>query len=356
MKKVKIYGAGSIGNHLANAARTLGMDVVICDVSKEALERTRTDLYPGRYGQWDDAIELCTNDAAPRGGFDLICIGTPPEHHLPLALDALEEHPAALQIEKPLCQPFAPELETLEKTAAEKQIPVFVGYDHVIGKSALRAETLLKDGAIGEVITFDAEFREHWAGIFKAHHWLAGPADSYLGYWKKGGGASGEHSHALNLWQHFAHVLGAGSVRRVFARLDMVSDGPAEYDRICFMDIQTETGLTGRVVQDVVTLPSKKNALFVGTKGKLEWIANYNSKGDALLLHRPDQDVVIEEIPKTRPDDFIQELTHISSCLDTGADSAISLQRGADTLRVLHAAHESHRTGCVRDVAPSQGG
>lgn len=345
MKKVKIYGAGSIGNHLANAARTLGMDVVICDVSEEALERTRTDLYPGRYGKWDEAIQLFTNDAAPRGGFDLICIGTPPEYHLSLALDALEENPKALQIEKPLCEPFAPQLSALQKLAEEKNIPVFIGYDHVIGKSALRAEELLNEGVIGNVITFDAEFREHWAGIFKAHHWLAGPQDSYLGYWEKGGGASGEHSHALNIWQHFSHVLGQGCVKEVFAKLDIVRDGIAEYDRVCSMELKTETGFNGRVIQDVVTLPSSKRILFIGTEGKLEWVANYNSKGDAVLLHRPGKETVVEEIPKTRPDDFIQELNHIFQCLETGADSAISLQRGVDTMRALHAAHESNKTG-----------
>ncbi len=345
MKKVKIYGAGSIGNHLANAARVCGMDVVICDVSEEALERTRTDLYPGRYGQWDEAIQLCTNDEAPRGGFDLICIGTPPEYHLPLALDALDEKPKAIQVEKPVCQPFAPELATLTQRLEQSDTVGFVGYDHVIGKAAQRAEEILKDGAIGEVITFDAEFREHWAGIFQAHHWLAGPSDSYLGYWKKGGGASGEHSHALNIWQHFAHVLGQGRVSNVFAKLDIVKDGAAEYDRICSMEVQTGTGFNGRVIQDVVTLPSKKQILFIGTKGKLEWIANYSSVGDALLLHRPGQDVVVEEIPKTRPEDFIQEMNHISACLETGAESPISLQRGIDTMQVLHAAHESNKTG-----------
>lgn len=350
MKKVKIYGAGSIGNHLANAARTLGMDVVLCDVSSEALERTRTDLYPGRYGAWDEAIQLCLNNEAPKGGFDLICIGTPPEYHLPLALDALSESPAAIQIEKPLCEPFSPLLDTFAKQSTQSGIPVFTGYDHVIGKSAARAEERLREGAIGEVITFDAEFREHWAGIFKAHHWLSGPQDSYLGYWKRGGGASGEHSHALNIWQHFSHVLGQGRVAEVFAKLDLVTDGAAEYDRVCAMELKTETGFNGRVIQDVVTLPSSKRLLFIGTEGKLEWVANYNAKGDALLLHRPGKETQIEEIAKTRPDDFIQELRHIQACLDEGTPSPICLERGVDTMLALHAAHESHRSGRVESV------
>ena len=49
--KIKIYGAGSIGNHLANASRTLGYSVDICDIDPAALERTKTQIYPSRYGQ-----------------------------------------------------------------------------------------------------------------------------------------------------------------------------------------------------------------------------------------------------------------------------------------------------------------
>ena len=39
--KVKIYGAGSIGNHLAQASRRMGWDVDMCDTDPKALERTK---------------------------------------------------------------------------------------------------------------------------------------------------------------------------------------------------------------------------------------------------------------------------------------------------------------------------
>ena len=43
---VKIFGAGSIGNHLAHASRKIGWDVSICDLDPEALKRTRNEIYP----------------------------------------------------------------------------------------------------------------------------------------------------------------------------------------------------------------------------------------------------------------------------------------------------------------------
>ena len=76
--KVKVLGAGSIGNHLSNASRALGWSVDLCDIDPEALERARTQIYPSRYGKWDDSIRLFESAQAPRGGYDLIFIGTPP--------------------------------------------------------------------------------------------------------------------------------------------------------------------------------------------------------------------------------------------------------------------------------------
>ena len=51
--KVKIIGAGSIGNHLAQACRRVGWDVAVVDRDPEALQRMKHILYPSRYGRWD---------------------------------------------------------------------------------------------------------------------------------------------------------------------------------------------------------------------------------------------------------------------------------------------------------------
>ncbi len=99
MPKVKIFGAGSIGNHLSNAARALGWAVDLCDVDEAALERTKTQIYPSRYGKWDDEIRLFKNAEAPKEGYDMIFVGTPPDSHIPLAREAIEEKPRAVLVE-----------------------------------------------------------------------------------------------------------------------------------------------------------------------------------------------------------------------------------------------------------------
>ena len=338
--RIKIIGAGSIGNHMAHAARRMAWAVTLCDRDPAALERTRTEIYPSRYGAWDEAIETCGPGSDPKGGFDLIVIGTPPDSHIEAALGALEERPRAILVEKPFCAPDLEGAQSLYERTIEADVAAFTGYDHVVARSTQEvAEIVERD--LGDILLLDVAFREHWAGIFKAHPWLDGPADTYLGFWERGGGASGEHSHALNLWQHFAHVAGAGRVVEVSASLDYVRAKGLDYDRACFLNLRTEKGLLGRVVQDVITTPPLKWARIQGSKMAVEWHCNAGPEEDTVTVFGATAET--RRFPKTRPDDFIQELSHIETVLARGGPSPISIERGLDTMLVVAAAHLSAR-------------
>jgi len=339
--RIKVLGAGSIGNHLSHAARRLGWSVDLIDIDPAALKRTRDEIYPSRYGHWDDTIGLFTSQTAPKGGYDMIFVGTPPDSHMPLALDALEEGTRALLIEKPVCTPDLDGADELVAKAKAKGCALFVGYDHVVGAAAQRFCVLIDEGRAGEPQTLDVEFREHWGGIFAAHPWLDGPSDTYLGFWRRGGGSAGEHSHAFNLWQHFARQLGEGRVHRVTADLDYVKANGADYDRLCLANLETEGGLKGRVVQDVVTRPVRKWARLQGSEGFIEWVCGYESGKDAVRHAGGDGEVVVETFSKTRPDDFVIELGHIATAMDDPGKSPLVIDRGLDTMMVVAASHHS---------------
>ena len=356
MYRVKIYGAGSVGNHLAHAARSMGWEVTVCDISDEALTRMKDEIYPTRYGKWDPEIQLFNNYDAEQGSFDMIFIGSPPDHHLDLALEVLGEGPGLVLVEKPFCSPNLLKADDIYRVAKDSSVQMFVGYNHVVGIAMRKVEELIAEGAIGDANTIDVEFREHWAGIFAAHPWLKGPEDTYLGYWEKGGGASGEHSHAINLWQHLAHRVGAGRVVEVSGMLNYVTEGKAQYDDLCFLNLRTENGLMGRVVQDVVTLPPRKRALIEGRKGSIEWVCNYEAEVDAVILRKPDGTEQIYRIEKTRSDDFLEELKVLRDQMsDPVLDSGIQLDRGLDTMLVIAAAHRSAQEKRCMRVDYSQG-
>jgi len=352
MARVKIVGAGSIGNHLGHAFRERGHEVVLCDRDPEALRRTREEIYPARYGAWDPAIELADAGAVAAAPFDVVVVGTPPDTHMPIALAQLAAAPPrVLFLEKPLSTPDLAGCAELQERAADAGTFAGVGFNHTLTENTLRATAWLREHPIGDVLTLRAMTREHWGGIFGAHPWLAGPADSYLGFTARGGGAIGEHCHAINIWQHFAHALGQGRIREVSAMLDWVEEDGARYDRIAQLHVRSESGLVGTIVQDVVTQPAVKWLRVQGSEGWLEWEVNADPGHDA--VRTPDGETLI---PKTRPDDFRGEVRHVEALLAGDVkDSPVSLERGLETMLVVAAAIRSSREGRLIAIDYSRG-
>ena len=349
MTKVKIVGAGSIGNHLAHGARRLGWDVAVCDVDPAALERTRHEIFPSRYGSWDDAIRLASPAELVGERFDVVILGTPPDTHLALALAEIDRAPPRLMlIEKPLSPPELDPCAELVAAAARKEVRVLVGYNHRLTRHTALAAEWLKDAPLGEITTLRAMTREHWGGIFAAHPWLTGPADSYLGFTSRGGGALGEHSHAINIWQYFAELAGCGRIAEVSCMLDEVRQDGAAYDRIAQLSVRTDRGLVGTIVQDVITRPAQKWLRLEGSAGYLEWQVSVDADHDLVRLVEHQGRVREERVARTRPDDFRGELEHMDGLLsEPKSPSPIDLEAGLETMRVIVAALRSAREGRV---------
>ena len=347
MIRAKILGAGSIGNHLAHGARERGWEVTMCDTDPAALKRTRDDIYPARYGQFDEAIRLCAPEDVVNEVFDVVIIGTPPDSHVPLALaEMATQPPRVILIEKPLCEPELEPCRRLAAAAAEAGVRVLVGYNHRLTEHTRLAAEWLAEHSIGEITTLRAMTREHWGGIFGAHPWLAGPADTYLGFTSRGGGALAEHSHAINIWQYFAELAGLGRISEVMAMLDEVEAQGAAYDRVAQLSVRTDKGFVGTIVQDVVTQPAQKWLRLEGSEGYLEWQVSIDANHDLVRLVRHGAEPLEKRVAKTRPDDFRGEIAHIEEAVnDPSLPSPLDLDTGIDTMKVIVAALESSRQG-----------
>jgi predicted dehydrogenase len=356
---VRVYGAGSIGNHLTHACRTKGWDVTVIDTDPAALERMKGSIYPSRYGGWDTSIQLTTPNAVPNSRADVVILGTPPDSHMALALGILERNaPKVMLVEKPLCTPDISQSDCLAELAARAGTLVLTGYNHTTVPVSVAAVEQIKADVVGRPLTLIAEFREHWGGIFSAHPWLSGPSDTYLGFWRRGGGASGEHSHAMNIFQFFAHALGAGRVTEVTALLDYVEENGSAYDRLCQLHVRTESGLAGSIVQDVITEPAQKRVRIQGDAGFIEWYVNFKKTQDRIIYGRRNGTPHHQEFDKTRPDDFRYEIDHIERLLsgvDRPEDSPIHLDRGLETMLLIAAAHRSAATRQPVRIDYSQG-
>src|SRR4249920_1064903 len=153
MYRVKIIGAGSIGNHLAHAARSKGWAVTLTDMDQTALQRTRDNIYPSRYGKWDEEIVLKDSAAAMAEPAHIVFIGTPPDTHIKLANVVLDStRPRALMIEKPLCGPDLQGCQPLWERARRDGVFIGVGYNHVLGRNTVLAEQALAQG-VGTIST-----------------------------------------------------------------------------------------------------------------------------------------------------------------------------------------------------------
>lgn len=337
--KIQIFGAGSIGNHLSNAARQLNHDVQVVDINEEALIRMKEQIYPLRYGEWDRQIDQVTYEQAiiSKEYFDYIFIGTPPSSHIELASLALIKQPKALLIEKPLSTPLT-DLEVFFDLVAKSKTRVYVGYDHSIAPSVNKMLDLAEN-EIGEILSIDVNFRESWTGILNAHPWLSGPEESYLGNISQGGGALCEHSHALHLWKTISNHLNLGKISVTNVDMKIEQNLKLNYDSMSHIHLKTDKNIFGRVVQDVVGIPVQKNALIQGSKGYIEWHCSVPEKGDVIKLNLDKEEPKQFLFSKNRPDDFINEILHIEKDVSDNlaeTKSRISYEEGYKTMNLIN--------------------
>ena len=169
-KCVLIFGAGSIGNHMANACSKLNYDIYITDISSVALQRMKNEIYPRRYKKWNKKIKIVkfSNWQKLKKKFDLIIVGTPPNTHLNLLKKCLKIIDSnKILIEKPLCS-FPENLDLFKKL---KNDYIFCGYNHSVSPSInyLFEQLNVKKEKIKFI---DVQWREGWNGILGAHYWL----------------------------------------------------------------------------------------------------------------------------------------------------------------------------------------
>jgi predicted dehydrogenase len=136
-----------------------------------------------------------------------------------------------------------------------------------------------------------------------------------------------------------------GRITEVSAMMDIVKTENVKYDRVCQLNVRSEKGLVGTIVQDVITEPARKVLRVQGTEGFMEWHVNYDNNNDAVICREKDGETHKELIPKSRPVDFIGEIDHIQDVLEGNVkESPISLEKGLDTMMVISAAYRSYDT------------
>lgn len=342
MTTVKVIGAGSIGNHLAHGCRSKGWEVTIVDLSPEALERTQKTIYPERYGAWDPDITLASPTDVAGEAFDIVIVGTPPATHLAIASAEIENTPPRLLlIEKPLSHPDKAAIQQFIALAEQSSTRVLVGYNQRHKPNTHKFLEVASSSSLGTLMGLRSHMLESWDGILKAHFWMGSEKDSYLAFSDQGGGALLEHSHALNLFLYFAKELRQGSVTSVDASMEWVDHDSGRYDRDTSMTLTLESGLIGEVRQDLHTWPAQKSAVATFENGRVTW--SMGDSSDKVTLESPaGEELESWDFPKTRPDDFLGEISHLEHLLNNPNDpSSLDLEHGVAVMEIALAAMAS---------------
>jgi predicted dehydrogenase len=337
--KVKIYGAGSIGNHYAYACRKKNWDVTIFDKDVKALERTKKKIYVSRYGRWDSKIKLLDKDN--NNYYDIIIIGTPPDSHLSIALNAIKFKPKVIHIEKPFCTPDLKGLKQLINKSRQSKTKIVVGYNHLHTKCVDYVRSFLKNKEkLGKIKSLYAYNKESWSGIFAAHPWLKGPQDSYLGNYKSGGGATNEHSHALNLLLYFIDFLNLGKIKKIQCYMNFIKNSSVNYDSYCNINFKTSKNCLANIIQDVTSESYEKLLIIQGTKGYVKIISNYNKSNDAVEIFQKNKKIIL--FKKKRPDDFKGHASHLEQiAMGKIKKSPVSFQSAIKNSIILSACYKS---------------
>lgn len=323
MIEVAILGAGSIGNHLSFSCRKIGWNVSVFDVSLNALERMKSEIFPQRYGVWDSSINLLTLEdfgKFSKGNFDVCLVGTPPDTHLELLRMLANASPSVIMVEKPVVPPSINEiLGTSELIRSHSKIEFLVGYNHRVSLVIRELVRTWKSLGFKTISRLDVNWLESWDGIMKAHPWLATPKDSYLGYTSRGGGAIFEHSHGIDLWLWLSRVFGLGESEIVEASGKLVGDSKGEsyYDENVQILVKNNSSLVGSIRQDVSTSPADKSILVEDDTYEYRCQFHVEGTSDIFTVTEKQSRRVIKKVKveKTRSVDFDEEIYEIQNVL-----------------------------------------
>jgi predicted dehydrogenase len=342
MKKVLIFGSGSIGNHLANACRKIKFSVFVTDISPIALLRMKNEIYPTRYSKWDNKIQLVdyTEVFKLKKKFDLILIGTPPATHCSLMKKILDNLTfEKLMIEKPFTTYNNRFNEKKLKLLTKKKI--FVGYNHSISKAFLYYRNLIKKIKKKDIKIIYVNWREGWKGILNAHFWNKDEFSSYLGNFSQGGGCIHEHSHGIHLIICLSEILNFTIPNKMvkFKFFDNKNKNKnIYYDNYINVNWKNKD-FSISYVSDLISEPANKSICIYTKRTKFELIFNYKKNYDLIKSMNLKSNLTkLKYFKKRRSTDFISEIKHIinTNSKQKYKNSFINFEKAMETQKLIN--------------------
>jgi len=332
--RILMAGLGSAGQrHVRNLRTMFGDNVDIHAYRVRGLSRvlgTDGSIVPGTVEEAYRITPCVSLRDALAMRPDAVFVTNPTDAHLPIAIAAAQAG-CHLFIEKPVSHTLEG-LEELRRAVARSGVVCAVGYQLRLHPVFLALQRLLREGAVGRVLSAHLDFGEFlpawhpwedYRQMFHAHH-------------ERGGGVVREQSHDID----YALAL-FGPARQVSAVGGR--SGALEIDAEDWADLllacgTPESPVPVHIHQDMLRQPQTRTCTVIGTTGRID--ADFVA--GQVTVTRPSGAVEAPHVaPLERNALFIEELRLFFRAIAGRGTPLVSLDEGIATLRVAMAALDS---------------
>jgi predicted dehydrogenase len=345
--KVLFVGLGGIGQrHVRNLRALLQERVEIHAFRSRRLTQTVTDqLEIEPHVNLEDKYHIHVHrdlDEALAVRPSVVFVCNPSSLHVGVALRAAAAG-CHLFVEKPLSHNLD-RVDELVRMVRENRRVGLVAYQLRFHPAVLRLRAVLQEGLIGRVLSARVDVGEYLPGWHRYEDYR----QMYASRAELGGGVILSQIHELDYLYWFF-----GLPRRVFTIGGHYSSLDIDVEDVASSVMEfTHAGrpVAVQVHQDYVQRPPSRGVMILGDAGKV--VVDLRA---ASLVRYDEAGTVAEQHDFSslqRNQLFLDEMTHFLACLRGEAEPVVSLEDGAQSLRMALAARQSIETGQVVELAP----
>jgi predicted dehydrogenase len=339
---VLICGLGSIGQrHVRILQKVLGNEAQIGAVRlrKRAIvindDMTATDgIDPIEHYR---LIEYLSYDEAFEAGQQVVFVTNPISMHVETALRAAKNG-CHIFIEKPLSHDLQG-VDALRDEVERRHLVAAVGYQLRFHPMLERVESLVRNGAIGDIISADIQFGEWLPDM----HPYEDYRESHAARADQGGGVILALSHEIDL---VAWLFGIpAAVAATGGHLsDLEMNGVEDT-----ADLLLTYDMGGRTVPvhihlDFVQRPPRRRGFILGSRGSIEW-DYFSSELNVTTQQDGAQLVRFSEFRRNIM--FERQTADFFEAIRTRSDARVPLSAGIQTLMICHAARRAMQQGTI---------
>ncbi len=344
--KVLFVGLGGIGQrHLRNLRAILKERLEVHAYRVRGLTETLTDqLQIEANANLEEKYEVRVHrdlDEALAVGPAAVFICNPSSLHIPIALKAVAAG-CHIFVEKPLSHTLDG-VADLARALREKKMAGLVGYQLRFHPCITRLHEITAKGLIGRVLAGRVEVGENVTDWHKYENYR----QMYAARADLGGGVILSQIHEFD----FLYWL-FGLPRRIFTVGGHYSSLEIDVEDVASSVLEFTVG--GRPVpiqvhQDYLQRPPARGCMILGDAGKVvvDLRATSLTRYDATGLVAESHDFTTFQ----RNEMFVQEMDHFLACTRGEAQPIVSVEDGAQSLRMALSARESMRTGKVVELS-----